>query len=168
VTEIVPVVACVGCGRPVPDIDGPTHRYLESAPGCWAAYTGLPFGGMAGPAEPPHGAMTVDAYAVQHPGRPGPSSTPSVWIHLTAMHLVLEGGWPAARLVDIRRALADADDGWPWLTPPASMGGIGAIDVALAPAADKAAVVRAWVEGAYRAWAEHHPAIRALAARSFG
>jgi hypothetical protein len=168
VTDNAPVVTCIGCGRMVPDIDGPTHRYLGSAPGCWAAYTSLPFGGMAGPADLPHAAMTVDAYAVQHPGEPGPSSTPSVWIHLAAMQLVLEGGWPAARLVEIRRAAADANDGWPWLPPPDSMGGVGAIDVTVAPAADVAAVVRAWVEGAYRAWTDYHPVIRTLAARLFG
>lgn len=160
-----PVVACVGCGRIVPDIEGPTHRYLESSPGCWAAYTTLPFGGMAGSAELPHSAMTVDAYAVQHPGRPGPSSTPSVWIHLAAMQLVLERGWPADRLVEIRRTVADANDGWPWLTPPASMGDIGAIDVAAAAADDVAAVVRAWVEAAYSAWADHHGEIRELTNR---
>ena len=159
------VVACIGCGRFVPDIEGPTHRYLESSPGCWAAYTALPYGGMAGPAVPPHSAMTVDAYAVQHPGRPGPSSTPSVWIDLAAMHLVLERGWPVDRLIEIRRTVADANDGWPWLTPPASMGGVGAIDVAATAAGDVAAVVRAWVEGAYGAWSGHHGAIHELTAR---
>ena len=160
-----PVLACIGCGRPVPNIEGPTHRYLGSSPGCWAAYTTLPFGGMAGPAELPHSAMTVDAYAVQHPGRPGSSSTPSVWIHLAAMHLVLERGWPSDRLVEIRRLVADANDGWPWLTPPGSMGGIGAIDVAMAAQTEVAAVVRAWVDAAYGAWADHHDAIRTLTTR---
>ncbi|MFL5649162.1 MAG: DUF5946 family protein [Chloroflexota bacterium] len=161
-------MACIGCGRLVPDVEGPTHRYLESSPGCWAAYTTIPFGGMAGPAELPHSAMTVDAYAVQHPGRPGSSSTPSVWIHLAALHLVLERGWSADRLISIRRVVADANDGWPWLTPPASMGGIGAIDVTSAAAADVPDVVRTWVEAAYAAWADHHGAIRALTTRLFG
>jgi hypothetical protein len=163
-----PVVPCIGCGRMVPAVEGPTHRYLESSPGCWAVYTALPFGGMAGPAEPPHRAMMVDAYAVQHPGRPGSSSTPSVWIHLAAMHLVLERGWPGDRLVEIRRVVADANDGWPWLTPPVSMGGIGAIDVTLAAATNVSAVVRAWVEAAFGAWADHHGAIRTLTTRLFG
>lgn len=163
-----PVVACIGCGRVVPDIEGPTHRYLESSPGCWAAYTALPFGGMTGRAELPHSAMTVDAYAVQHPGRPGRSSTPSVWIHLAAMHLVLERGWPADRLIQIRRTVADANDGWAWLTPPISMGGVGAIDVVSAPAVDVALVVRTWVEAAYGAWADQHDAIRELTTRIFG
>lgn len=30
--------ACVGCGGLFPEMDGPTHRYMESSPGCWAAY----------------------------------------------------------------------------------------------------------------------------------
>jgi hypothetical protein len=123
---------------------------------------------MAGPAQLPHSAMTVDAYAVQHPGRPGSSSTPSVWIHLAAMHLVLERGWSADRLISIRRVVADGNDGWPWLTPPAWMGGIGAIDVTSATATDVAKVVRNWVEAAYAAWADHHAAIRTLTTRLFG
>ena len=168
VTPDGPVVACVGCGGLVPDIDGPTHRYLESSPGCWAIYSALPYGGMAGPAEQPYASMMVDAYAVQHPGRPGRSSTPSVWIHLAAMHLVLRRGWPAERLIEIRRVAADAYDGWPWLTPPASMGPVTAVDVAAAPADEVADRVRAWVEGASAAWTAHDPEIAALTERLFG
>ena len=33
-----PVVACIGCGGLVRAIDGPTHRYMESSPGCWPLY----------------------------------------------------------------------------------------------------------------------------------
>ena len=27
------LVRCVGCGAPVPDIDGPTHAYIGASPG---------------------------------------------------------------------------------------------------------------------------------------
>jgi hypothetical protein len=81
------------------------------------------------------------------------------------MQLVLERGWPADRLIEIRRTVADANDGWPWLTPPATMGGLGAIDVAAAATDDVAAVVRTWVEAAYAAWVDHHGEIRELTAR---
>jgi hypothetical protein len=163
-----PLVACVGCGGLVPDIDGPTHRYLESSPGCWAIYTALPYGGKAGAAHQPYASMMVDAYAVQHPGRPGRSSTPSVWIHLAAMHLVLRRGWPADRLMEIRRTMADAFDDWRWLPPPPSMGPVTAVDVASAPADEVAERVRAWVEGASAAWADHEADIEALTKRILG
>src|SRR4051794_18151935 len=128
----------------------------------------LPFGGMAGPAEMPHSAMTGDAYAVQHPGRPGSSSTPSVWIHLAALHLVLERGWSADRLTRLRRVAGEGNGGGRWRPPPASMGGIGAIDVTSAAAPHVADVVRNWVEAAYAAWADQHGAIRTLTTRLFG
>src|SRR5215813_7857026 len=36
--EMRATVRCFGCGVAVPDIEGPTHRYMLSAPGCWARY----------------------------------------------------------------------------------------------------------------------------------
>jgi hypothetical protein len=33
-----PTERCIGCGAMVPRIDGPTHRYMTSAPGCWAKH----------------------------------------------------------------------------------------------------------------------------------
>lgn len=156
-------VACVGCGGLVPDIDGPSHRYMLASPGCWAAYTGM-LGGLSGPVPAPHGSLTVDAYAVQHPGVPNPQATQSVWVHLIALHLVLEAGWPPARLVRIRQFAADASGGWPWLAPPASTGPITAIDVASASPAMIGEAVRTWVEGAWAAWEAHHIAVREQAA----
>ena len=108
--------------------------------------------------------MAVDAYAVTHPGHAGAQATPSVWIHLVTLCFVLERGWPVDRAVMLRRVAADAFDRWPWLDPPMAAGGVSAMDVAVA-VADKnpiaaQEVTRSWVEGAWDAWAELHPAIR--------
>ncbi len=162
--SVDPRVACVGCGGFVPDIEGPIHRYMTASPGCWQAYTELMAGSM--PASPLAG-LAVDAYAVTHPGVRGPQSTPSVWIHLTTLCFVLERGWPVDRAVRLRTVAADAFDGWPWLEPPTSMGSVTAIDVAAATVDGSepgtAAVVQAWIEGAWQAWTRHHPAVRARA-----
>jgi hypothetical protein len=158
-------IVCVGCRGVVPDIDGPIHRYMTAAPGCWRAYTELLGGGGLPPS--PAAGLTVDAYAVTHPGVAGPQSTPSVWIHLLALCFVLERRWPVDQAIRLRRAGADAFRGWPWLPPPEGMGDVTAIDVAAALAAgDGAAAVlltRHWVDGAWAAWASHHPAVRARA-----
>ena len=138
---------------------------MLASPGCWAAYSGMLAGGVGGPWPPPHGALTVDAYAVQHPGVPNPRATQSVWVHLIALHLVLEGGWPTTQLVRVRRLGADSSRRWTWLEPPASMGSVTAIDVVRAAPEGSGEVVRAWVEGAWAAWTTHHGAIRAEAAR---
>ena len=157
-------VVCVGCGGTVPEVDGPIHRYMTAAPGCWRAYTELLVGGL--PPSPTSG-LLVDAYAVTHPGVPGPQSTPSVWIHLLTLCFVLERRWPVEQAIRLRRAGADAFRGWPWLTPPESMGEVGAIDLRRALHAGDGSLAidltRRWVEGAWSAWSTHHGAVRSRA-----
>jgi Family of unknown function (DUF5946) len=153
------LVSCVGCGALVPDIDGPTHRYIGASPGCWAIYTDLGAGGL--PATP-LSAMAVDAYAVQHPGTPGPQSTPSVWVHLITLQLVLEAGWPTSQAIRLRAAAADAFGRWPWLEPPASRGAVTVVDVVQTAERD-VSVVDGYVRGAWDAWRDHHPAVRSRA-----
>lgn len=157
---------CLGCGGLVPDIDGPSHRYILASPGCWAAYTeGLAAALVRAPVPDPFGTLTVDAYAVQHPGVPNSQATQSVWVHLITLHLVLEAGWPGSRAIGLRTAGADRSAGWPWLTPPASMGALTAIDVVLAEPGAVGATVRGWVEDAWQAWSDHHDRVRAEASR---
>ena len=123
---ITGLVLCVGCRGLVPDADGPTHRYMTASPGCWRIYTELTAGALP-PA--PRAPLVVDAYAVTHPGVPGPQSTPSVWIHLLTLCFTLERGWPVDRAVRLRRVGADAFDGWPWLDRPDAMGDVTAVSV---------------------------------------
>ena len=91
---VVGEVPCYGCGALVPDVTWPSHRYVGASPGCWAIYAEVAGGGLLPPLPSPYGALVVDAYMAQHPGVPGPQSTQSVWVHLIALQLVLEGGWP--------------------------------------------------------------------------
>ena len=60
--------ACPQCGVDLPDEDGPTHRYLGASPACWAAYCQALEREYADPAFFKNHRMTVDAYALQHPG----------------------------------------------------------------------------------------------------
>jgi len=166
------LVACVGCRGLVPDEDGPVHRYMTASPGCWRIYTEL--GAVSMPATA-RSALTVDAYAVTHPGVPGPQSTPSVWIHLVALCFVVERGCPVEQAVRLRRVGADAFDHWPWLDRPESMGDVTVVDVDRAVEAGDNAVatelVDGWIDAAWGAWSVHHRSIRAradeLAARFF-
>lgn len=155
-------VVCVGCRGLVPDEDGPIHRYMTASPGCWRIYTELAASSMP---RTLHSPLTVDAYAVTHPGVQGPQSTPSVWIHLVTLCATLEKGWRVDQAVRLRRVGADAFDGWPWLERPESMGDATVVDVARAVEAgeaDRAAdAVDGWVDAAWRAWSAHHPAVRA-------
>jgi Family of unknown function (DUF5946) len=161
-----PRIACIGCGGLVPDFDGPSHRYMLASPGCWAAYGRLLGGALAGIELPsPHGSLTVDAYAVQHPGVPNPQATQSVWVHLVTLQLALEADWPPSQFVRIRRFGADSSTGLTWLEPPLSMGPVTAIDVAEASPETVAGTVRTWVKDAWTSWHDHHDAVRARATR---
>ena len=154
-------IVCVGCRGVVPDVHGPIHRYMTAAPGCWRAYTELMAGGL--PPSPELG-LAVDAFAVTHPGVQGPQSTPSVWIHLMTLCLVLERRWPVTRAIDLRRLAADRFAAWPWLERPAEMGDVTAIDLHRAVAAGDGVLAmdltHRWIHGAWTAWSAHHPAVR--------
>ncbi len=156
----------------MPDEDGPIHRYMTASPGCWRIYTELGAGSMP---RAPRSTLTVDAYAVTHPGVAGPQSTPSAWIHLVTLCAVLERGWPVEQAVRLRRTAADAFTGWPWLERPGAMGPVTVVDVAAAVRLGDAVrardLVSAWIDGAWNAWEVHHATVRArtdgLVARFF-
>src|SRR3954469_23922077 len=95
------LVPCMGCGGFFPDMEGPGHRYMESSPGCWAAYGEVLAREYGNPA--PHAQthrLGVDAYAVQHPGQPLPQSIQSVAVHLIRLCLLLECGLEMSRAND--------------------------------------------------------------------
>ena len=77
---------------------------------------------------------------------------------------VLERRWPVEQAIRLRRTAADAFTGWPWLSPPHSMGEVTAIDLSRALSAGDGArtvdLTRRWVDGAWKAWATHHPVVR--------
>ncbi len=129
--------ACVGCAAMVPDIDGPTHRYIGASPGCWALYGEL--------AEKEAGdfrytrshQLTVDAYCAQHPGVPSPQAVRSVAVHLVGLHFQLERqlerDLPAGELYAARQRVATLGKqgklGLRWLEVPASLGAVTVLDL---------------------------------------
>jgi hypothetical protein len=121
------LVRCVGCGAPVPDVDGPTHAYIGASPRCWQAYGELLARDYGEGRAPPIVELAVDAYAVQHPGVPGRRSGQSVAIHLMILCLVLERGLDPARATRARRHYTHR--AFPWLAPPASQGEVTVLDV---------------------------------------
>ena len=118
--------ACVGCGALVPDIEGPTHRYIGASPGCWAAYGRLSERETSDFRYMRHHQLTVDAYCVQHPGEPSSQSIRSVAVHLVGLHLQLERETPTEGLYTARQRIASLGKAGKldlaWLEPPTFMG----------------------------------------------
>jgi hypothetical protein len=158
-------VRCCGCGGEFEDIDGPVHPYMESCPGCWAAYGQVLARGYSEPAIADVYRLAVDVYAVQHPGTPSPQSVQSVGLHLIRLYLTLEQGLPAARANAAMLAASTIKHRLVWLEPPSSRGSMTAEEVV--KAADVPALrdaIRDWAGGAWLAWSMHHAAVRAWAA----
>lgn len=158
----VATTICPGCGGRYPATDGPVHRYLESSPGCWAVYGEVLAREYQQPAYFQAHKLTVDAYAVQHPGQPSAQSIQSVAVHLIRLCLLLEHGLDVERANAAMLSAARHKARYHWLTPPDSRGEITAADVhRTASAAEHIARVRAWAASAWTAWSEHHGTVRA-------
>lgn len=156
---------CPGCGARFPaNVDGPTHAYMISSPGCWAAFTALVAREFDQAAYGSLHRHTVDAYAAQHPDHDDRRARQSVAVHLIGLCHWLEHGMPARVLTPITQALTAEPRDWPLLEPPAAYP-ITAVDVLAAATAEQhLRLVREWAEATWRAWSAHHDLIRAWAA----
>lgn len=155
------LIRCPGCGGLFENIEGPTHRYLESSPGCWAAYGEVLVREYTGAAYYRIHRLSVDAYAIQHPGRPSPQTIQSVAVHLISLCLVLERNVDMQRATQAMQTAIKTKGRFVWLTPPASPGTVTVANVRAAQDAEQhARIVRAWAESAWSAWSEHHATIR--------
>jgi len=56
------MIFCLGCGAQVPDIDGPVHAYMASAPGCWQTYGEVLAAEYSDVTYWPAHQLTVDTY----------------------------------------------------------------------------------------------------------
>lgn len=142
-----------------------THRYIHASPECWDLYTevlateygnGILFGQVH--------RLTVDAYAVQHPGGKHPDK--SIDIHLVGLHLVLCRGLRPPSVPPLLQRLAGAVETWPHFSPPADLGSITVFDVAMADSMEEhAGKVQEWARSVWQAWSTHHAAVAEFAAR---
>lgn len=62
------LVSCPGCGAQLPDIEGPVHRYMTSSPACWRLFGELLAAEYSDPDLIVTHRLSVDTYAIQHPG----------------------------------------------------------------------------------------------------
>ena len=163
------LIPCVGCGAMVPNIDGPTHRYIGASPGCWQAYCELLASGYGSNDAPTYGQVSrlaVDTYAVQHPGLPGKQSSQSVAAHLFVLCLLLERDVDPAYATPAITHFVEKHkaQGHEWLEPPPSLGAVTILDVrAATDAPDRHRRARLWAESVWQAWEPHHTKVRAWA-----
>lgn len=144
-----------------PESDGPTHPYIGASPGCWSLYGDILAKEYGEYRYPEVHRLTVDAYAVQHPGSPSPQAIQSVGGHLIRLHLILEMGLSAQQATKaLQRAVANSKQ-FVWLAPPALPGTVTVVDVAKAQSlAEHIDLVGQWARAVWAAWSVHHTTVR--------
>ena len=153
-------IPCLGCKGLFPEIDGPTHRYMASSPGCWAVYGEILAREYSSPAYFAVHRLTVDAYAAQHPGRQSSQSIKSVGYHLVRLCLLLERGLKMEQANQAMLTITTTKDQFTWLAPPSSRGSITVADVDKAETPEQHnQIVKAWAKSVWKAWTPHHQTI---------
>jgi len=154
-------VRCFSCGGLYPDIEGPTHQYMKSSPGCWAVYGDILAREYSNPEYFEVHRLTVDAYAVQHPGAKDRQSIHSVGLHLIRICLFLEHNLKAEDANNAMLQAGKEKHRFLWLKPPLALGDFTAEDVFEAGnVSEHKERVREWARSAWEAWADHHGTIR--------
>jgi hypothetical protein len=158
--------ACFACGGRFPALhDSPTHAYMASSPGCWDTYTKVLAREYADPSlfERCH-RLTVDAFAVQHPGNPDERrARQSFWIHGASLWLVLRMGRSHAEATAALKVLAQGD--FPDPPTPSQFASTHA-DVLAAPEQEHVQMVEAWAEAALAGCHAAHETFATLARRA--
>lgn len=151
---------CPGCAVVLPEYDGPTHPYHGASPACWALYGELLAREYAQLGFPECHRLTVDAYAVQHPGKREPRTVQSIGAHLTGLYLVLERGFDGPAATALKNDLLATEPSFPWLNPPGPGSALTVRDV-LATKDDiqHCDAVETWARSVWDAWELHHDAV---------
>lgn len=157
-------IRCFSCGASTFNMDGPTHRYMLSSPGCWAMagevwareYLNVLYG------KSHH--LTVDSYACQHPGEPVPPSINSVDLHLCSLYMTFEKGLNPLESAQFKQELAQLnkrENFFSWLVPPEDFGAVTVTDVWEAEnPQEHHRLAMEWAHSVWKAWVDHHDTIK--------
>lgn len=151
-------IKCYGCGALVDNIAGKPHPYIGATQGCWDLYLQIlakEYGDYHYP-QPTH-RLTVDTYAVQHPGQPDKKPIQSVNVHLMSMYLVLVEGYSGDAATAKIGEMLSGNPVLEWLDPPSPNGSISVVDVLAATDQSTHEIkVREWAEDVWSCWAAKH------------
>ncbi len=156
------LIKCYGCGALVKDISGEPHKYIGASAGCWRIYGEIlakEYGEYGYP-ETVH-RLTVDTYAVQHPGKPSRQSIQSVNTHLISLYLVLEKELEGTEATQAIGKVLEYASEFVWLKPPVPNGQITVMDVVEArDFSEHQELVNKWARDVWNAWSGYHHIVK--------
>jgi hypothetical protein len=154
----IDTIKCYGCGALVDNIEGQAHRYIGATQGCWNLYGEIlakEYGEYNYP-ELTH-RLTVDTYAVQHPGQPDRQSIQSVNSHLISLYFVLVKNFSGKEATNKIGEVLAKESKFEWLEPPVPNGQKTVIDVLIANnQQEHEKKVREWAEDVWNCWYSKH------------
>ena len=153
-------VRCQGCGALVRAGEGPTHAYIDSAPGCWERYCSLWDWRSQLTGEGSIGIVQdlVDSFAVQHATNTERRNRQSVAVHLMSLCSGLERGATGRQRRE--RIASWVGRGYPVLEPGPADFRVTISDVAATPPAKRPATIERLALSSWAAWSVHHDTVR--------
>lgn len=155
-------VICPQCEAAVPDVTGPVHKYVPSAPGCWQLFGQIQADEALRFGYPPAHLLVVDAYMAQHPGNSHDRrDRQSVFVHLAGLCAVLEQPMNPAQATNVLRRVLQHHDDFPALARDDGPGKLNVVHlVGARDLADYENRALAWGRTVWQAWTQHHELIR--------
>ena len=158
---------CPGCGARLRPVLGPVHAYMTGSPACWQAFGRLLAAEYGDPALMDIHRLSVDTYAVQHPGdATDRRAIQSVGLHLARLFVQLENPRGPKETNNVMLGFSARKASLIALAPPRSFA-VTVADVtphAGTPAhADK---VRQWARATWQDWSAQHDYIRKWVAQT--
>ena len=152
---------CPGCGVELPHSDGPTHSYMTGSAACFELFNQILACEYSDTALQPTHRLTVDTYAVQHPGDAKTrQQIQSVGLHLARLRLQLASPIPPRETNDVMLGLGKHKHSLDYLEPPAGFT-VTVADVAPFAGSERhSEKVRDWAHATWQDWSDHHDYIR--------
>jgi len=134
---------------------------MASSAGCWAAFGEVMAREYSDTTYFDVHRLSVDAYAVQHPGIPSKQTIGSVGVHLIRLCLFHEYGLTPECANDAMVKASKNKENFIWLEPPLLVGKITVADVVEASGVEQhKTLVREWAKEAWEVWSPHHVQVR--------
>lgn len=148
-----PPELCPGCGLISPPESEPTHAYMTSSPACWRRFGEVLAREYSSPAlfAACH-RLTVDAYALQHPGsRDDRRARQSVSLHYESLRAIFEDGASHKDATALLQTLAN-NTVPPLPSPPTAFPITVAALHSASTEKDHARIAETWARASFDAW----------------
>ena len=142
-------------------IDGPTHEYMKSSPACFAMFGDILAAEYSDPTLLDTHRITVDTYAVQHPGESASRrEIQSVGLHLARLMLQLESTIPPKETNDVMLRLGPHKQTLNYLESPTQFTMTIANVHPFIGTNRHSSMVRNWALATWNDWHLHHEYIK--------